>query len=779
MKSLLCYFRHFVSGFVLLVSCVSSFPVAAAENAPKKVVFLIGEQEYQTAETLPRFAREELISRGIDCQFAMVSDDDPNDFPGLNNLADADLLVVSVRRRTPPSAQMKRIKDYLDRGGAVMGIRTATHAFDREPPTSGHVRWEDFDNEVFGGDYQGHYGNKPPHDPRSHVSMTATGREHPILEGMGVSEFRSTAHLYRNRELATNTEVLLDGYVVGSEVREPVAWTYETKQGGRSFYTSLGDIEDFELRPFRLLLRNSIFWCLKKPVSGELVHEGAPSILSLDLTSRDATTGEVLAEVENLPSYRVGVVAIDMWNWHWCKTSTQRVAALVPRMNRVLEQARKMGVQVFWCPTDVINRYNGTHQREIAVATEGVSLPEVNLVDCPAARDGGGCTCGKERCRGNFGWDGMHPDLEIHRDDLMPNDPEVLYALCRQKGITHLIYMGVHTQACLLGKSVGVSNLLKAGMRCVLARDLTDAHGVYLPDEGFTPDDLTNEVIQHFETYLMPSINLRDTVSRAGMWEDDWLVDPVRMAPWGTDSRPHHFDQEELVTLTFPLMVGGEIYYTLDGSEPTRKSRRYLNPIRVLESTTIRSVVYSRTGKRSLEGKGRFVKRNAEPSNPDIHLSEIQPQIVRGPGHSASKEHFRLEPFMEGPKWDRSNRGGPLRLDGKEFSRGVGVHAVNQLVYALEPRYRRFVALAGIDEEMIGIHHGSNLARHSSVVFRVFVDGRLMAESPLMRVTEKPWRFNVGIPRGSRQISLVATDAGDGSKGDYADWVNAGFIIAK
>ena len=48
-----------------------------------------------------------------------------------------------------------------------------------------------------------------------------------------------------------------------------------------------------------------------------------------------------------------------------------------------------------------------------------------------------------------------------------------------------------------------------------------------------------------------------------------------------------------------------------------------------------------------------------------------------------------------------------------------------------------------------------------------------------MRVTEKPWRFDVGIPQGSRQISLVATDAGDGSKGDYADWVNAGFIIAK
>ncbi|MBT5705813.1 MAG: dehydrogenase, partial [Verrucomicrobia bacterium] len=149
MKSLLNYFRHFVSGLVLLVACVSSFPLAAAENTPKKVVFLIGEQEYQTAETLPRFAREELIPCGIDCQFAIVSEVDPNDFAGLNNLADADLLVVSVRRRTPPSSQMKLIKDYLDRGGAVMGIRTSTHAFDREPPASGHVRWEHFDNEVF------------------------------------------------------------------------------------------------------------------------------------------------------------------------------------------------------------------------------------------------------------------------------------------------------------------------------------------------------------------------------------------------------------------------------------------------------------------------------------------------------------------------------------------------------------------------------------------------------------------------------------------------------
>jgi hypothetical protein len=34
----------------------------------------------------------------------------------------------------------------------------------------------------------------------------------------------------------------------------------------------------------------------------------------------------------------------------------------------------------------------------------------------------------------------------------------------------------------------------------------------------------------------------------------------------------------------------------------------------------------------------------------------------------------------------------------------------------------------------------------------------------------------VAIPEGARMISLVAMDAGDGSREDFADWVNAGFV---
>lgn len=106
----------------------------------------------------------------------------------------------------------------------------------------------------------------------------------------------------------------------------------------------------------------------------------------------------------------------------------------------------------------------------------------------------------------------------------------------------------------------------------------------------------------------------------------------------------------------------------------------------------------------------------------------------------------------------------------------MGVHAPCALMYDIRPDYRRFVALAGADENLISISNGSNLAQHPSVVFKVFIDGQEAAASPVMRVLSPAWRFDVPIPSGSRRISLIAMDAGNGSREDFANWVNAGFV---
>ena len=83
------------------------------------------------------------------------------------------------------------------------------------------------------------------------------------------------------------------------------------------------------------------------------------------------------------------------------------------------------------------------------------------------------------------------------------------------------------------------------------------------------------------------------------------------------------------------------------------------------------------------------------------------------------------------------------------------------------------------DKNMIKVSNGSNLARYPSVVFKVFIDGKEAAASSVMRVQSPAWRFDVPLPNRSRMISLAVTDAGDGSREDFADWADAGLLVRK
>ena len=496
------------------------------------------------------------------------------------------------------------------------------------------------------------------------------------------------------------------------------------------------------------------------------------------LQTRDAVTGAVREEVERVDPARVGVIAVDVWNFHWCKTATMRVDAIVPRLDAALEAARSMGMTVMLCPSDVVENYAGYPQRESVFAIPRVPLPLLQEVQCPPVPDAGGCACGKERCAVNYGWDGMHPALRIGASDLMPDTQAEVYAICRQRGLTHLVYVGFHTQVCLLGKPMGLKAMKAAGMKCVLARDMTDAHPGYDPARGFTPDLNTEQVVAHFEKHLAPTVHLQEELSRLGRWRKDWVVDPVRITPWGTRMRPHLFEKPIIVTLSAPLQPGAEIRYTLDGSAPTAKSLKYTRPFTVSETTHLRAVAFHKGRAVCLESEGSFAKNGPMPPRPDVLLSALKPSRSVGFGHTYGGT-VRYSGNTQPPQTDRANLGGPLRINRTAYARGLGVHAPCEVVYDLKPEFRRFVALAGADENLVEISNGSNLAKFPSVVFKVLIDGREAAVSPVMRVKTSAWRFDVPIPEGSRRISLVAMDAGDGSREDFADWADAGFVVQR
>lgn len=513
-----------------------------------------------------------------------------------------------------------------------------------------------------------------------------------------------------------------------------------------------------------------IVWCVTTQVQAVEIE--------LSLQTRDPDTGKIILASEKVDPKRVGVIAVDVWNYHWCKTATMRVDAIVPRMNKALDAARSLGMTVMLCPSDVVDNYVGYPQREAVFALPKVPVPLVVNVTCPPVPDAGGCACGRERCAVNYGWDGMHPALRIGETDLMPDTQAEVYAICQEKHLTHLIYVGFHTQVCLLGKPMGLKAMKSAGLRCVLARDMTDAHPGYDPARNFTPDLNTAQVVEHFEKHLAPTISFQDELAKLGKWDSGWIVDPVRLAPWGTPMRPHLFEQPVTVTLSAPLEPDAEIRYTLDGSPPRTASTLYTQPLVFADTTRLRVSAFRNGRAVCLESEGSFARMGPVPPLPDVYLGDLTPIRNVGFGHTYGGV-VRYSGQTKPPQVDNSNLGQEIKINRTVYQRGLGVHAPCELAYEIKPEYRRFVGLAGADENLIAISNGSNLAKYPSIVFKIFIDGKEASASPVMRVLSPAWRFDVEIPAGARMLSVVAMDAGDGSREDFADWANAGFTVRR
>jgi type 1 glutamine amidotransferase len=164
-----------------------------------------------------------------------------------------------MRRRSVPTADLQAIRKFIAAGKPVVGIRTASHAFDAKGKlTDGRAVWPEFGSEILGCNYTGH------HDPKAKPTVTAVedSAKHPILTGVRLP---LTGHgsLYKVSPLAKTTTLLTGS--IPNQPSEPVAWA---KDAGRSrvFYTSLGAPDDFQSAAFRRLLANAILWALNQPI---------------------------------------------------------------------------------------------------------------------------------------------------------------------------------------------------------------------------------------------------------------------------------------------------------------------------------------------------------------------------------------------------------------------------------------------------------------------------------------------------------------------------------
>jgi type 1 glutamine amidotransferase len=252
--------RLFLFAFLLMLA----WPLLHAAE-PAHIVMMIGEDEYHTWETLPEFAEKELKPLGYRVSIINADATDKNRFPGLiAALKDADLLVLSVRRRTPPQDELEAVRAYLQSGKPLVGIRTACHAFALRPneklASPELASWQEFDPEVLGGHYTNHHAN----GILPAISVAPGAEASPLLQGVSIAKLSGHGSLYKVNPLEPDAVPLLFG-AIPDQPTETVAWTRLYGPGkARVFYTSLGHPGDFESSDFRRLLLNGIHWALER-----------------------------------------------------------------------------------------------------------------------------------------------------------------------------------------------------------------------------------------------------------------------------------------------------------------------------------------------------------------------------------------------------------------------------------------------------------------------------------------------------------------------------------
>ena len=141
-----------------------------------------------------------------------------------------------------------------------------------------------------------------------------------------------------------------------------------------------------------------------------------------------------------------------------------------------------------------------------------------------------------------------------------------------------------------------------------------------------------------------------------------------------------------------------------------------------------------------------------------VYLSDLKPA------------NYKHEPYLDAGwelKADRNVLGEPLRMDGVEYAKGLGMHSQSLVTYDLGGKYQSFRATIGLDDAA---------GDRGSVVFVVEVDGNEVFRSQPYTGRDKAIPLSPIPLAGAKQLTLKILFAEFGDVLDYANWCDAVLI---
>ena len=250
--------------------------------------------------------------------------------------------------------------------------------------------------------------------------------------------------------------------------------------------------------------------------------QGPSAMLNLTLRkqtlSRDAKGLFYWKIVETPVQWRADetmFIIIDMWSKHWCRNATDAVREMLPWFNDVVKHARNLGVQIIHSPTapamgpyysHPAYKYMATFpQVPLPAMTPHAEYPMPLNVDDQGANgpilDVGTAANGYAQVEG----------IDIVFEENGPKDGiceplEPVWNLMQARGIRHVIVGGTAANMCVMGKSLGIRNLVSHGLEVVAAWDMT--RPMYNPASPpyVNMPEATRMMAEYYEKFWCPTI---------------------------------------------------------------------------------------------------------------------------------------------------------------------------------------------------------------------------------------------------------------------------------
>jgi nicotinamidase-related amidase len=256
------------------------------------------------------------------------------------------------------------------------------------------------------------------------------------------------------------------------------------------------------------------------------------SLRSQRPTAQTPDAFESFVDRQQWDTTKTAVIVCDVWDYHHCLNAVRRIEEFAPRLNQVLQVARKQGVTIIHAPSDCMDAYRDHPARQRAIAAKKSAtapkdieswcsmIPSEERANYPIDQSDGGEDDGPAE---HAAWAkeleslGRNPKMPWKKQtemltidsaaDYISDRGDEVWNILEQHGIENVILVGVHTNMCVLGRPFGLRQMVNGNKNVVLMRDMTDT--MYNPKRWpyVSHFEGTRRIITHIERYVCPTIS--------------------------------------------------------------------------------------------------------------------------------------------------------------------------------------------------------------------------------------------------------------------------------